>query len=143
MIKRALLFLALITAGFFALFILIGDGDDQRSRTRATEPGAGKPQEQPDSPIQMSDNAQGDVDFEVRGRLQIPVTREVPLPDGRTKLLRIYELTCEDSEPRPNNTQLLKNVRVEFFERDDTQGEPRAKLTSWMTADRTLVQLSH
>ena len=47
MIKRALLFLALLTAGFFALFTLIGDGHDRRSRTRATEPGTGRPQEQP------------------------------------------------------------------------------------------------
>ena len=92
----------------------------------------------------MSGTGQGDVELEVRGRLQIPTWREAELPDGRTKQLRVWELTCEDSWPKQNsNTQVLKNMRVEFFEVDYTHQEPQEKRTSWLTAETAHLQLSH
>jgi len=132
MIKKLLIFLALLAAGFFVLFSFI----EERNRPGIKPSRTGTEQEAgPGIKVRQ---------MEVRpsGRLYIPVKREVELSKGRMKLLPVYDLRAEDSEPRPNNTQLLKKVLVEFYEIDDTHTEPRAKLTGWMTADRALLHLS-
>lgn len=133
MIKRLLIFLILLTAGFVVLFNLV----DERSRPKI-QPGG--PEPETGHSIKMKE-----IEVRPSGQLHIPVQREVELSKGRMKLLPVYDLRAEDSEPRPNNTQLLKRVRVEFYEIDDTHDadrEPRARRTSVMTADRALLHLS-
>ncbi|MHC4516602.1 MAG: hypothetical protein ACYS5W_23315 [Planctomycetota bacterium] len=145
MIRKILLFMILLTAGFFTLFALIDDGDKPsagQGDVRGNEPEQPEEAQDPGGILLNEKGSESAMEVRQRGRLHIPMTKEVDLGDGRMKLLPVYILDTEDSEPGPNNTQLLKKVRVEFFEVDDTQGEPRAKRTSLLTADRALVQLS-
>ena len=124
MIKRVLLFVVLLTTGFVVLFSLI----EERNR-----PGINPTEQEHESGPSIKNK---DMEIRPSGALHIPVQREIQLAEGRSKLLPIYDLHAEDSEPRPNNTQLLKKVLVEFYEVDETPPEPRARRTSWMTADR-------
>ena len=135
MIKRLLLFALLVAAGFYALFAFVGDRETRKRfeiQETTQKPGVSIQTENQNKPTEVV----------IRGRLEIPVRREVQLPDGSRKALTIYKLVAEDSEPADNNTQLMHRVTIQFFDIEDKGPNPHSKLIGTMTARTARVQLS-
>ncbi len=128
--KRLLLFLLLLGAGFAALHFALGGDELVGKATRGSE-GPRLPREADSGPaIKVSQGAE----VQVRGGFTIGRHRDVARAEGGVVRQRIYELTCADSEALPDGKHILREVRVQLFDR----GAHAADLT----ASRAVVELA-
>ena len=135
MIRKVLLFVVLLGAGFAVMHFVIGAenfakiGDDEDSDPIKTVENDGTG----GFVVGEMDRTNADTAITVKtsGALRIPHSREIELPDGTRRTLDDYVLDAKDSRPHPvlDDRMQLFEVDVEFFEIDDSvPGRPKATL---------------
>ncbi len=144
MIRRALVFLVLVAAGFLLLRLFLGE----TAFTAKTQGGAPPPPAQ-DRPAGggiglQSGQDRGGVTFSVAGAIELQRTREMPLEGGSRLVLPTYRIKAKDSRPRPERDNLveLDGVTVEMFRIVTRPGaEPIAEPSGTLDAASVLIEI--
>jgi len=141
-IRRLLLFVALLALGFAALWWARGDAAFSAARSAEAAP-AREPQR---GGIDVRPQADGPtLTFSIEGEFAVEPTREIALADGTRLLLPKYSLHARDSRARPeaDNLMELSDVTVTLYRlvRGAPPAEPSAERSGMLRAKSVLVEI--
>ncbi|MEM7203804.1 MAG: hypothetical protein AAF628_26310 [Planctomycetota bacterium] len=145
MIKKALLFILLVSIGFSGVYYATGGGEIARfgedARLEARTGQDSTPRDRGVVIPQGDGSELGEhLKVTMTGSFELRQTRDVPLPDGGIRAVPVYELRAEKNEPLPDGRQELTGVTVVFYEADRTLGSQVVEAGT-LRADRAEISV--
>ena len=146
MIRRSLVFVALVVAGFLLLRFVLGE----TAFTARTSTTGGRSPSTADQPtgggigLQSGQESGGGVTFSIAGAIELQRSHEALLPDGSRLLLPTYRIKAKDSRPRPERDNLveLDGVTIEMFRIVERPGaEPVAEPAGLLEASAVFIEI--